>query len=63
MAGIRDGVGGEDTEKNKGIGDHPLRLGGNLVWGEYFGGLIDEVRVYNRALTAAQIQADMQAPL
>jgi hypothetical protein len=41
----------------------PLRMGGNLVWGEYFRGLIDEVRIYNRALTAAQIQADMQAPL
>ncbi|MET1059937.1 MAG: LamG-like jellyroll fold domain-containing protein, partial [Nocardioides sp.] len=41
----------------------PLRLGGNLVWGEYFKGLIDEVRIYNRPLTAAQIQADMQAPL
>jgi hypothetical protein len=41
----------------------PLRLGGNLVWGEYFRGLIDEVRVYDRPLTAAQIQADMQAPL
>jgi hypothetical protein len=40
-----------------------LRIGGNAVWGEYFGGLIDEVRIYNRALTAAEIQADMNAPL
>jgi hypothetical protein len=37
----------------------PLRIGGNAVWGEYFNGLIDEVRVYNRALTAPEIQADM----
>jgi hypothetical protein len=37
----------------------PLRIGGNSVWGEYFAGTIDEVRVYNRALTAAEIQADM----
>jgi hypothetical protein len=37
----------------------PLRIGGNAVWGEYFSGVIDEVRIYNRALTAAQIQADM----
>ncbi len=37
----------------------PLRIGGNSVWGEYFNGLIDEVRVYNRALSAAEIQGDM----
>jgi hypothetical protein len=37
----------------------PVRIGGNGVWGEYFSGLIDEVRVYNRALTAAEIQTDM----
>ena len=30
-----------------------LRIGGNSVWGEYFKGSIDEVRIYNRALTAA----------
>ncbi len=41
----------------------PLRLGGNSVWGEWFAGLIDEVRVYNRALTQAEIQTDMQTPL
>jgi hypothetical protein len=37
-----------------------LRIGGNSVWNEWFAGLIDEVRVYNRALSAAEIQADMQ---
>jgi hypothetical protein len=37
----------------------PLRLGGNSVWGEWFAGLIDDVRVYNRALGAAEILADM----
>jgi hypothetical protein len=40
-----------------------LRIGGNSVWGEYFQGRIDEVRIYNRALTAAEIQADMAAPI
>ena len=40
-----------------------LRVGGNSVWGEYFGGLIDEVRVYSHALTAAQVQADMNTPI
>ncbi len=37
----------------------PLRIGGNAPWGEYFSGRIDEVRVYNRALSAAEIQTDM----
>lgn len=40
-----------------------LRIGGNSLWGEYFNGLIDEVRVYDRALTATEIQADMNAPI
>jgi hypothetical protein len=40
-----------------------LRIGGNSIWGEYFRGLIDEVRVYNRALTAAEIQTDMNTPI
>jgi hypothetical protein len=37
----------------------PLRIGGNSIWGEYFNGLIDEVRVYNRALTTTELQNDM----
>jgi hypothetical protein len=41
-----------------------LRLGGNNVWRtEWFKGELDELRVYNRALTAAEIQADMTSPL
>ncbi len=36
-----------------------LHIGGNAVWPEWFQGLIDEVRIYNRALSAAEIQADM----
>ena len=36
-----------------------LRIGGNGVWPEWFAGLIDEVRVYNRALSASEIQTDM----
>ncbi len=35
-----------------------LRIGGNAVWGEWFTGQIDEVRVYNRALTAAEVVTD-----
>jgi len=41
----------------------PLRIGGNAVWGEYFQGRIDEVRLYNRALTSTEIQTDMNAPV
>jgi len=37
-----------------------LRIGGNDVWSEWFAGLIDDVRIYNRALTATEIQSDMQ---
>jgi hypothetical protein len=36
-----------------------LRVGGNGVWPEWFAGLIDEVRVYSRALSAGEIQTDM----
>jgi len=42
---------------------NPLRIGGNAQWGEYFAGRIDEVRVYRRALSAAEIQADMAEPV
>lgn len=39
----------------------PLRIGGNGLWGEFFQGRIDELRIYSRALTAAEVQADMAA--
>src|SRR5680860_48386 len=41
----------------------PLRIGGNAVWGEYTDGRIDEVRIYNRALSGAEIAADMTRPV
>jgi hypothetical protein len=41
----------------------PLRFGGNAVWPEWFAGRLDEVRVYDAALTAAQIQSDMKRPI
>jgi Concanavalin A-like lectin/glucanases superfamily len=46
-----------------GASNLPLRIGGNAVWSEWFQGRIDEVRVYNRALTAAEIQTDMNRPV
>jgi glucose/arabinose dehydrogenase len=41
----------------------PLKIGGNAVWGEWFTGLIDEVRIYSRSLTAAEITTAMNTPL
>jgi chitodextrinase len=38
---------------------NPLWIGGNQPYGEYFSGLIDEVRVYNRALSQTEVQSDM----
>jgi chitodextrinase len=38
---------------------HPLQIGGDSLFNQFFRGTIDEVRVYNVALTQAQIQADM----
>ena len=40
-----------------------LRLGGSSTMGQYFNGTLDEVRVYNRALSQAEIQVDMNAPI
>jgi hypothetical protein len=36
-----------------------LRIGGNAIWGEYFTGRIDDLRIYNRALSLAEISTDM----
>ena len=36
----------------------PLQIGGDSLYGQYFAGMIDNVRIYNTALTAAQIQSD-----
>jgi hypothetical protein len=41
----------------------PLRLGGNTYPKDYFQGLIDNVRIYNRSLTTREIQADMYFPV
>jgi hypothetical protein len=42
----------------------PLSIGGNAQWlEENFAGLIDEVRIYNRALSAAEILVDMKTPI
>jgi hypothetical protein len=40
-----------------------LRMGGNAQWGEWFGGLLDDVRIYNRSLSAGEIATDMNRPV
>jgi uncharacterized repeat protein (TIGR01451 family) len=40
-----------------------LTIGSDPTYGQYFSGRIDEVRVYNAALTQAQIQTDMGTPI
>ena len=45
------------------VSNGALRIGGNNVWAECFAGRIDEVRVYDRALTAAEVAADMTRPI
>lgn len=42
---------------------NPLQIGGDSIYGQYFQGTIDEVRIYNLALTATQIQSDMNTAL
>ncbi|MGI9111088.1 MAG: LamG-like jellyroll fold domain-containing protein, partial [Gaiellaceae bacterium] len=41
----------------------PVKIGGNSIWDEWFNGLIDEVRIYNRALSAAELQTDMNTSI
>jgi PKD repeat protein len=41
------------------ISDGALRIGGNSILGEFFQGYIDEVRIYNRALSAEEVSSNM----
>jgi hypothetical protein len=36
---------------------------GRRSGGFYFNGVIDDLRIYNRALTQAEVQADMNTPV
>ena len=42
---------------------NPLQVGGDAIYGQFFQGMIDEVRVYSRALTQPEIQTDMNTPV
>ena len=41
----------------------PLDIGGDAIYGQGFNGLIDEVRVYEDARSAAEIRSDMATPV
>jgi hypothetical protein len=40
-----------------------LRIGGSNTSGQFFSGLIDEVRIFDRPRTPAELTADMNAPV
>lgn len=40
-----------------------LQIGGDTIYGQYFQGKIDEIRIYNRALGLLEIQSDMNTPV
>jgi Ca2+-binding RTX toxin-like protein len=40
-----------------------LRIGGEPEWSDYFKGYVDEVRIYNRTLSGAEIGKDKEASL
>jgi Concanavalin A-like lectin/glucanases superfamily len=41
----------------------PLQIGGDSIYGQYFTGTIDEIRIYNRALSTSEIAVDMISPI
>ncbi len=41
----------------------PLKFGGNAVWGEWFKGQLDEVRVWKTARTQSQVASDMNTAI
>lgn len=45
------------------VSNGALRIGGHSILGDYFAGRIDEVRLYNRALSQAEIAADRNKPI
>ena len=44
-------------------GTFPLYIGASRIYGEYFDGNIDEVSIWNIALTQSQIQSGMLSPV
>lgn len=57
LAGSRPMTGTVQTTGN------PLRIGANTYSGQNFVGMIDEVRIYNRSLSAGELQQVMTTPV
>jgi hypothetical protein len=54
---------GADSAIAAGETDAPLEIGHNPFGDVYFDGLIDEVRIYEEALSQGQVEVDMEEPL
>ena len=74
MAGTYDGaslrlylngtqVGTQSRTGSLEVNGNPVRIGGNTYGTEFFPGRIDELRIYNRALSPSEIQSDMNTPI
>jgi hypothetical protein len=60
---MRIGVKSRDAAPRPVRRANQLQIGGDRIYGQYFNGLIDEVRIYSQALSAAAIQTEMNTPL
>ena len=58
-----DGVEVNSATGTHGSNNNPLLFGRWTPASEYWNGLIDEVRLYSRALSASEVQTDMNAPV
>jgi hypothetical protein len=56
-------VGSQPWSGTIGGSTSPLTIGGDAVFGQYFAGTVDEIRVYNVPLSQSQIQTDMATPI
>ena len=56
-------VGSVAASANIATSANPLEIGSDSIYGQYFNGRIDEVRIYNRALSTTEIQTDMNTPI
>jgi hypothetical protein len=45
------------------VSTNQLQIGGDSIYGQYFRGMIDEIRIYNAPRSAVEIQADMTTPV
>jgi hypothetical protein len=55
-------VASRDVSERLQRSSRPLWIGGNHPYGEHFDGVIDELRIYSRALTRAELEVDRASP-